>query len=135
MRKAFTRQRRKSLAYLATVGFVLQLFLTGLYAPAMAFAAPGAAPEDARTVLICTGTGFKKVALDATGRPVTPASHRDKTAFCPICFGLAGGVVITTHLTVVEPSHIDIPLFLSGIAFTWPANGPPSRPTSRGPPA
>jgi hypothetical protein len=135
MRKAFTRPGRKSFASLAAIGLVLQLFLTGLYAPAMVFTSSAPVPDGARTVLICTGTGVKNVTLDARGQPTQPEPGDDKPGFCPICFGLAGGPALPAHPLDVAPDRTQVPLVLNGIAFAWPTNGLPSRPTARGPPA
>jgi hypothetical protein len=135
MGMAQNRMGRSRLTYLVIAGLFAQLFVTGLYAPAMALRSAVATVDGARTILICTGTGFKAVTLDDRGRPTKPAPDADQTTYCPICFGLAGCHVIEPGPVAIAQTDPPAPPRLSAIAFQWPPNGPPARPTSRGPPA
>jgi|GEM_PF-6450790 len=81
------------MARLMTAALLLQLFMTGLYAPGMAVRAAagiekGSVVSGGQTRLICSSQGLVSVSFDAAGNPLPPPSD-DAIAFCPICFGLA----------------------------------------------
>lgn len=135
MGKVHNRTGRTRLTYLVIAGLVVQLFVAGLYAPAMAFRSAAATDDDARKVLICSGAGFKAITLDDRGRQAKSPADTENAAFCPICLGLANCYAIEPSSIPIGRNDIPPPPRLSAIVFSSPANGRPERPTSRGPPA
>lgn len=73
--------RRRAIASLAAFALILQSFLS---VHALAAVSDHSA-EGWRTILICTGDGFRQITLDAENNPVTPPASTDAADECPAC--------------------------------------------------
>lgn len=90
------RHRRTSTfaTCVATLALLFHTVLAALHAP-IAFASAVGPQFDAAsglfTVVICTPSGFKRVAVDADGRPVEQHQPVDPQQTCPHCAAGCGG--------------------------------------------
>ncbi len=94
---------RRSAAYLAILGLLLQSALVVLHASS-AFAALASGEAGDSTTIICTGHGFERVAvdeadgsLDGTGTPTLYKS-------CPGCLGITGAPAMANAIVLPVPS-------------------------------
>jgi hypothetical protein len=77
--------RRRTIVACTIIGLLVQAFLGALQASAMALAAAAAADPFARSIIICTPTGFKKVSIDGNGNPVEEPKQPEFGLSCCIC--------------------------------------------------
>ncbi|MDH3581954.1 MAG: hypothetical protein OEM91_15195 [Hyphomicrobiales bacterium] len=98
--------RKRYTAFAAICGLICQLVLTSLAIPA-AFAAArtGALPAGYTTIVICTGSGLKRITLDAAGNAIEEQDSENGALHCTAC-PLAGGTLLSpvnaTQLTAPE---------------------------------
>jgi hypothetical protein len=85
MTQPLVPRRKRFIAVLAVWSILLQAVLTAFAVPA-AFAAmrPGALPEGYSQVLICTGSGMKRIIVDPQGNR-TGQSDEGQGYSCPAC--------------------------------------------------
>ena len=117
----------------AVAALVLQLFVTALFAPAMAFAATGIGAPAA--VTICTPGGIANVGPDlATDHERSPSRGDGLTTLCPICLGLAGHAFAIVHAECITAAPASSRAVASPRGYHAPDDRRPLRPVSRGPP-
>ena len=96
---------RKGAAYAAILGLLLQSFFVMLHASsAFAALAAGATEAGADSVIICTGHGFERVAIDegegTQGEDGTQTLYKT----CPGCLGTLGTPGIAQFVALPVPS-------------------------------
>ena len=103
---------QKGVSWLAIVGLLMRVGLGVVFAPMLAAAADASdrnalsssfssKTDGLRTIVICTGSGLKKITIDADGNPVDGGKIPDE---CPLCTALTG-------LAVAVPVQlVDMPL-------------------------
>ncbi|NKB60337.1 MAG: DUF2946 domain-containing protein [Alphaproteobacteria bacterium] len=72
--------RRRWVAIVASLALILQSLLA---ADLMAAVATGSG-SDFRTIMICTGDGYRQITLDANNNPVAPLTNGEADD-CPVC--------------------------------------------------
>jgi hypothetical protein len=123
------------LAGLAIASLLAHLFVTALYAPAMAFAGALGVGDGVHRVLVCTPDGIKSVTIGIDGQPTQFPAPDTAPDYCPICMGLAG-------YSIIEPPVLSVGALPLGVSaahavnwvFLLPPNGNEPTPVSRGPP-
>lgn len=125
---------RSGAAYLAILGLLLQSLFVMLHASsAFAAMAAGATEAGADSVIICTGHGFERVAIDEGEG--TPDDDGTQTLYktCPGCLGTLGTPGIAHLVVLPVPSG-----FAFGESYSAVQESATGRadcvPRSRGPP-
>lgn len=129
-------QRRKRAIALVAVGSVLAQALLAAFAVPAAFAAmrPGATPAGYSQVLICTGSGMKRIVLNADGNRVGQSDDAQgyNCAACHFtgCAALGSPAAPILSLPADFSGFHIVPLFRAGApdaGFLYPhSRGPPS---------
>ncbi|MEG6508521.1 DUF2946 family protein [Methyloligella sp. 2.7D] len=84
------RQRPVVLSMIATL--VFYTCLLAWQVPAMALARLLAPELAAQTIVLCTSSGPRVVAVDQDGQPIENSHLPDPGKSCPVCQGVAGAV-------------------------------------------
>ncbi len=84
--------RRSAVAAVAAFALILQSFL----AVNVMAAISADAGDGYRTILICTGDGYRQITLDAENKPTEQPAPSDATNECPAC-------VLASSITLIQP--------------------------------
>ena len=126
---------KRSAAFLAIWGLLCQLVLTAAAIPA-AFAAarPGVLPDGHWTVVICTGSGMKRITLDANGVPVEESQQDGPLDHCTACHLVSGGVLVAASAEVLACPYCGLALLTPAVAEAVTGKPDCRLPESRAPP-
>ncbi len=94
--KRRSRNGHRRIAFLAVASLLMHALVFAWHTPEMA-AGSGVDAAGHRTIVICTGQGFKTIAIDADGRPIKAPTNGPEapnlSKSCPVCTALAGFVM------------------------------------------
>ena len=103
---------RRSAAFLAIWGLLCQAVLTAAAIP-VAFAAtnPAALPAGYTSLVICTGSGMKRITLDAEGNRVEEQDSNNMSVQCTACHVTGGSVLAATPIsTLATLEYVLVPM-------------------------
>ncbi|MCC7046902.1 MAG: hypothetical protein IT562_09340 [Alphaproteobacteria bacterium] len=114
-KSALNRRRRPMAAWVAMLAILFQSMLPSLHALAMSGSLMPSSADGIETVVICTPSGFKRVALGdlpAPGSPAQPAPT--KAPYCPMCQAVQA---TATAIAPAVAAACDAPLAVASAAF------------------
>lgn len=103
---------RRCAAFLAIWGLLCQAVLTATAIPvAFASTSPVALPAGYTSVVICTGSGMKRITLDAEGNRVEEQDSNNTSTQCTACHVTGGSVLAATPVSVLASlKYILVPM-------------------------
>jgi hypothetical protein len=133
-----TPERRRVLNALLALALVAQAFLGVQHGALVAYASEPAAQDGLRVIVICTGSGYKRITLDEEGNPVgeeqAPANPTGPSV-CHVCAGMAGCASALSAVAIDLPKPPFAPRSLAVAKRDAVQERFSLRPASRGPPA